>query len=191
MNTLSLKLLKDFDLDETEIQFFTDNNLLNFPLKLLDDIVGDYNNIIFWLKLKLKNSSFDNAGNRIRKLDSGYLSEYYYDSFGNRIREDWGYGFCDYHYVNNQITKITETNNTKEFIYNDVGLLSEFIDNKPKDNSYKCFYDKNKNLIKKEFSNGHSISYGYKNNRIMREDIKNKDGKSFIEYQYDKVTNMC
>lgn len=186
--TLSLKLLKDFELDDTEIDFFVSNDLLNFPLNQLDNIIGDYNNIIFWLNLIIKNVDIDDNYRISKKDGSGFFTDYYYDSDNNIIEKDWQFGNCKYTYLNNKIVKISETNKPiKLFVYTDNGFLIEYKDGSD-DKSFKCFYDNKNNLIKKQFDNGNFVSYSYKNNKIMREDIKNKDGKSFIEYQYDKST---
>ena len=50
MKTLSLEFLNQYNVCEEGIMFVKNNNLLNFPFELLDQVKGDHNGYIKWLK---------------------------------------------------------------------------------------------------------------------------------------------
>ena len=86
--TLNLKFLTALNACNAAKQFIKRNNLEAFPISMLDQIQGDHNDWVEWIKNKLNSSQleFDSNGNMIHSKDF-YGFEYWqeYDSNGNMI----------------------------------------------------------------------------------------------------------
>ena len=66
------------------ISFCERNKLFGFPLSRLDEVEGDYNSFVRWLKTR----TFDQNGNIIRQVDpDGSERTYEYDQNGNKTRQ--------------------------------------------------------------------------------------------------------
>ena len=53
MKTLSLTFLNQYNACEEGIMFIKNNNLLNFPFELLDQVKGDHKGYIKWLRNRI------------------------------------------------------------------------------------------------------------------------------------------
>ena len=84
---LSKELLHNWDACEEGIEFCERNKLFGFDLSRIDEVVGDYNNFINWLKNELKcKREYNSQGNKIKEETSdGYWFKWEYDSHGNMI----------------------------------------------------------------------------------------------------------
>ena len=86
--TLNIKFLTALNACDSAVQFVKRNNLESFPVSMLDQIQGDHEGWVKWIKNKLLNTEleFDSDGNLIYSKDSdGNEYWYEYDSNGNEI----------------------------------------------------------------------------------------------------------
>ena len=89
MKTLSLTFLNQYNACEEGIMFIKNNNLLNFPFELLDQVKGDHDEYITWLKECIGSGyeyEYDQNNNLIHYKDSeGNESWKEYDQNNNLI----------------------------------------------------------------------------------------------------------
>ena len=150
---LTKKLLKQLHACSSGIEFCERYKLFGFPLERLDEIRGDYDGFVEWLKSKT-NLEFDQNQNLVRKETSlGWWakSEYEYDQNGNMILQEYSDGWWkkfEYDQNNNQILR--EDSN---------GSLVKYE------------YDQNQNLVQREDFNGSLKKFGsefYDNGQLKR-----------------------
>ena len=66
MTNLTKKFLKDFKACSSGIKFAEQNKLFGFPLDRLDEVVGDVNSFVNWVRDKVKSQvEYDTNGNMI------------------------------------------------------------------------------------------------------------------------------
>lgn len=91
MNTLTLKFLKTHEACEDGVDFVKRNKLIGFPLSMIDQVEGDYNRFVLWLKNIMPVScEYDSNGNEIHFKDTDGFehfieTEYYSDGQLKRI----------------------------------------------------------------------------------------------------------
>ena len=108
MKTLSLEFLNQYNACEEGIMFVKNNNLLNFPFELLNEIKGDHNGYIKWLKACIDGVyEYDERNNLIHhKTSNGIESWKEYDERNNLIHykdskgiEEWKSYFHHIHTI--------------------------------------------------------------------------------------------
>ena len=89
MKTLSLEFLNQYNACKEGIEFIKRNNLLNFPFELLNEIKGDHNEYIKWLKECIGSGyEYDENNNLIYyKNSKGYECWNKYNSNNNLIQK--------------------------------------------------------------------------------------------------------
>jgi hypothetical protein len=138
---LTKKLLLQLNAGSSRIEFCESYKLFGFPLDRLDEIQGDYEGFVVWLKSKT-NLEFDQNQNLVRYEDSvGYWVKYEYDQNNNQILKESSSGWWakyEYDQNNNQILKEVSS-----------GMWTKYE------------YDQNNNQIRWESSNGYWVKYEY------------------------------
>ena len=131
---LTKKLLKQLHACSSGIEFCERNKLFGFPLDQLNEIQGDYDGFVEWLKDR-RNLEFDQNQNLVRyKASSGWWTKYEYDQNNNQILKEFSHGFwVKYEYDQNQ--NLVRWENS--------------------DGCWKKYeYDQNQNLVRWENSHG-------------------------------------
>ena len=114
MKTLSLEFLEQNNACKEGIMFVKNNNLLNFPFELLDQVKGDHNGYIKWLKECIDGVyEYDENNNLIHyKNSKGYEEWNEYDKNSNLIHYTDSKGFkCSNeieYYEDGQLKKYNE-----------------------------------------------------------------------------------
>ena len=88
MERVTVEGLKKISACDSAIGFVERNNLEGFPIELLDQVEGDYNSYISWLKNSLKNRwEYDSHGNMVKRIyPDGDEYRLEYDAHGNEIK---------------------------------------------------------------------------------------------------------
>ena len=127
---LTKELLKKNGACKDAIAWCERNKLFGFPLDRLDEITGDFDCYVSWLKAR----TFNEQGLVIREiLPSGHEWKYEYDSNGNMIREilsDGGEWKYEYDSRGNRIRGIHSSGQEwkYEYEYYDNGQLKRVND---------------------------------------------------------------
>ena len=112
MKTLSLEFLEQNNTCKEGIAFVKRNNLLNFPFELLDQVKGDHNGYITWLKECIDGGyEYDQNNNLIYyKHPKGYEEWKSYDKNSNLIHYtiSTGYECWNKYNSNNNLIQKTE-----------------------------------------------------------------------------------
>lgn len=85
--SLTLKFLETHNACKNGIDFVKRNKLIGFPLSMIDQVEGDYDDFVSWFKIRIEGErEYDSNGNVIHFKNS-YGAEYWqeYDSNGNVI----------------------------------------------------------------------------------------------------------
>ena len=160
---LSKDILKRAGACASGIKFCETNKLLGFPLSRLNEITGDHDGFVKWLKQR----TFDIHGNVIRvDYSNKSWATYQYDSNNNliRIEDSDDYWETNQYDLNNNLIRFHDSN----------GLWRTHQ------------YDTNNNLIRTEDSNGYwdTSQYDSNNNLIRIDDLYECVETNTIEY-YD------
>src|SRR5690554_4027542 len=79
---LTKELLEQYNACSDAIRFCERNQLFGFPLERLDEIEGDYDGYVKWLKDELKAvRTYDDHGNKIHYKDSNDNDNEYWQTF--------------------------------------------------------------------------------------------------------------
>ena len=169
--TLNLKFLTALNACETAKKFIKRNNLETFPVSMLDQIRGDHNDWVKWIKNKLNNvkMEFDSNNNLIHYEDSnGYEYWYEYDSNNNIIHQKNSNGY-EYWYEydsNNNLIHFKDSYGFEE--WQEYDSNNNMIHYKGS-NGYEHWkeYDSNGNMIHYKGSNGYEYWQEYDSNNNM------------------------
>ena len=91
MKTLSLEFLNQYNACEEGIEFIKRNNLINFPFELLDQVKGDHDGYITWLKECIDGGYEYDENNFPRKKVSKKNRGKFNDKTKKRLRELYNY----------------------------------------------------------------------------------------------------
>jgi YD repeat-containing protein len=191
---LTKKLLHQYGACDTSIDFCERNKLFGFDLDRIDEIEGDHEYYIEWLKYNIINSevllddrdniiylgrtdmnssessrmmfSYDKNNNKTTEynMNTKYWTRWEYDSNGNMIKEEDVKGSWTKYKYNSRNELIKK--------YTSDGLRVRFK------------YDKNSNKIYEEGYCGTTVEYTYDNNNNMIFKIDSYDG--WTKYEYDE-----
>ena len=162
MTILTKELLIKFGACEEGISFCESNKLFGFELSRIDEIKGDFNNFVLWLRyqnnIKRKYNSHKNL--IYKETSDGNWTNWEYDSNGNLIYEEDSNGNCikwEYDFHGNKIYQENSNGNWWKYQYDSNGniLYEEHYTGYWK----KIEYDSNGNKIKEKNSNGYIKSY--------------------------------
>lgn len=182
-NTLSLTWMSHVKACNDGIKFAKRNKLVNFPFKRLDEIEGDYNCFITWVKLHQYDLlTVNSLGLLCRKQDknNGRDYSYQYDNNNNITLQE-----CTLTGVQRKY-KYDHNNNVTHYWYgyNNITYIDE---------SY--YYDENNNMIRKvntrsaiktfqtymEYDDNNNLIHQYDNNGIVSDQVW---------FEYDNSNNM-
>ena len=109
--TLNIEFLKSLQACQSGIDFVKRANLEGFPLSKLDQVEGDYNGFVDWLRQELKTVRvYNDQGLMTKKVyPSGYVCEYEYNDQGLKTKEVYPSG------------------GVYEYEYNDQGLMNKEV----------------------------------------------------------------
>ena len=170
MKTLSLEFLNQYNACKKGIEFIKNNNLLDFPFELLDQVKGDHNGYIKWLRSRIIiECQYDERNNLVYyKTSNGIESWKEYDERNNLI-----------HYKNskgNEYWNRYDKRNNLVYYKNSNGI------------EYWKSYDQNNNLIHYKTSNGIEYWYRYDENNNL---IHYKHSKGYEYWKsYDERNNL-
>ena len=149
---LTENLMKKFNPSYNHYLVFKNNHLWNYDLNYLNEIKGDFFNVINWLKEKIK------SPNQIPFINMSRAKRYLYDRQGNKrlFRDTDGY-IKEWFYSNNKLKEIQINDETIEtFIYDNednliihkhkYGTTSNFIYNKT--NEYFFIIENDKEILR-------------------------------------------
>ncbi len=167
---LTKELLINWGACSEGIDFCETHNLFGFDLNRINEIQGDYNGFIRWIKQQIKMKWIYNSEGKCIRCESkfDYWVNYQYDSQGNKIKEensdgDWVKWEYDQH-----------GNIIKEENSNDYWTKWE--------------YDQHGNIIKEEDSDGIWFKYYYNDQgRCIKEEYSNN---SWITNTYDDLGHI-
>jgi YD repeat-containing protein len=174
---LTEKLLTDFNACVAGINFCKNGKLFGFDLDRIDEISGDCNNFMAWLKEILQyNIEYDHEG-RIYRIwkESNDIITYSYDEHSNLIMKSYN------NHIHRNVTYEYDTDNKLIYEHNSIGF-----------NRYE--YDNNNRIIRKL-----SGSLPDDTNSIVRyeyDDIGNKIGEyrdyetRWAKMEYDDRNNI-
>ena len=133
MKTLSLEFLEQNNACEEGIEFIKNNNLLNFPFELLDQVKGDHNGYITWLKECIGSGyEYDQNNNLIYyKNSKGHEEWKSYDENNNLIhyKNSKGYEEWNEYDKNSNLIHYTDSKGFKcsnEIEYYEDGQLKKY-----------------------------------------------------------------
>ena len=117
--TLNVEYLTKLDACDEAIQFVKRNNLEKFPVSRIDEINGDHNEWVEWIKDVLNSvREYDANGNEIHLKDSnGYEEWREYDSNGNEIhyKDSDGYEYWREYDSNGNLIHFKNSNGYEEW----------------------------------------------------------------------------
>jgi hypothetical protein len=195
---LTKKWLTDNKACAEGIKFFITNKLEGFPLEMLPQIKGDYNNYIVWVKDN-KNSltEYDENGNLIYIKYTGAEYHYTYNDDNTIATAIDGRNIkYSYEYVNGLISTISKDNQIyvqREYDSRN-RLIKAIYPPRPvfQNELVETFeYDDNDNLLLMSYNDETSIKYQYdhNNNMIVRTHTNNGYGTDVFIYTHDEVGN--
>ena len=114
MDRLTLTFLNRYNACKEGITFVKNNNLLNFPFELLDQVKGDHNGYIKWLRSRIVTEyQYDERNNLVYyKTSNGIESWKEYDERNNLIHYKDSKGIEEWksYDVNNNVVHIKNSN---------------------------------------------------------------------------------
>jgi YD repeat-containing protein len=213
-NTITEQWLKDNAACEDGIDFVVRNKLIGFPFNLIDDIDGDYEGYIEWVKDNKDNTleyddncllvryvgndhypvnfKYDDNNNLIEKtFDYNELSHVYeYDDNNNLIFEQYPFGLtCNYKYDknNNRTMCITHDKYGKHVSLKTYQYNdSHVLTYENYNDELEEFYTDGKLTLSKSESD--HIEYEYENNNVIR--VKRPNINLEDIYEYDSHNNI-
>lgn len=209
---LTKQLLENFNACEDGIKFCEQNQLFGFDLDRIEEVEGDYNDFIHWVKYTIINNhiKLDSHGNRIEIINGDGWLKNQYDEQNNLIieEEDTGY-WCRYEYDsnNNMLKQYTSTGFCVTLTYDDNNNIKSKVYSKGYRYRWECddstrterddlielfYYDSMNNCIREEVNNGGLASsswiareYDNRNNKILH----TTSYGVHIEFEYDERNN--
>lgn len=182
MSILTEKWLKTHNACQDGIDFAIRNNLIGFPFHLLEQIKGDINNFISWIKVHrhdiiLLDSNLNASYKKAHR--SSKECWYTYDDNENLIHEKNSNGFNrKYSYDNNN---------------NVIHIIHEHMipENKNNDYTFEIWYeyDENNNLIYQYTSDDYKLWFEYDSNNNLIHSY-NSHGLDEKWFEYDIYHNM-
>ena len=154
MKTLSLEFLEQNNACKEGIMFVKNNNLLNFPFELLNEIKGDHNGYIKWLKECIDGGYEYDVD--YYKDSNGIESWYEYDENNNLIhyKDSTGYEYWESYDKNSNLIHHKDSTGYEEWYeYDENNNLIYYKDSEGIE--YWNRYDENNNLIHYKDSNGY------------------------------------
>jgi YD repeat-containing protein len=186
MKTLSLEFLNQYNACKEGIMFVKNNNLLNFPFDLLNEIKGDHNGYIKWLKACI-GGGYEYDKNHY-KTSNGYEEWKEYDQNNNLIHYKISNGYEEWKSYDerNNIVYYKNSNGIEYWINYDQNNNVVHIKNSNGIEYWKE-YDQNSNLIHYKNSKGYEywINYDVNNNLIHYKDSTGIEYSNEIEYYPD------
>ena len=130
--TLNIEFLKSLQACQSGIDFVKRANLEGFPLSKLDQVEGDYNGFVDWLRQELKTVRvYNDQGLMTKKVyPSGYVCEYEYNDQGLMTKQVYPWGRVREYEYNDQGLMTKEVNTycgVNEYEYNDQGLMNKEV----------------------------------------------------------------
>ena len=108
--TLNIEFLKSLNACQTGIDFVKAANLEGFPLEMLDQVEGDYQDFVDWLREELKTEREYNDQGLITKL----------------VHPDWGIQY-EYNDQGLMTKQVTPSGRIHQWEYNDKGLKTKEV----------------------------------------------------------------
>jgi YD repeat-containing protein len=173
MNIITLDFLIENGACKEGINFYRRNNLDGFPIDRLNDIKGDFDGFVWWIKYQVSvvERKFDDKGNKIYHKDSwGDEFHWKYDDKGNRIYERRSDSLV-YHYG-----------------YDDKGNQNYVKYPSGDEHRWEHIYNTDGNLIYKKDSWGNEHHYGYDDNGNKIYEKDSDGGES--HWKYDDIGNV-
>ena len=186
---LTKKMLLQLNAGSSRIEFCERYKLFGFPLDRLDEIQGDHEGFVCWLKHKT-NLEFDQNQNLVRwESDGGYWEKFEYDQNGNQIRHEFSGGtWTKYKYDKNgnQILRESSCGRWEKYEYDQNNNQILMVDSHGFWEKFE--YDQNSNQILREDSNGYWLKFEYdqNGNQILQEYSEG----NWKKFEYDQNRNL-
>jgi YD repeat-containing protein len=191
MKTLTLEFLKPLKPCKEGLSWAINNQLIGMPFEVANEIEGDYNRYIWWVKAQLEGEfKYDDRNNLISKNAKGYRQWIQYDERNNEIYRRTSSGYQEwktYDELNNLIY-------TRDSIgyqqWNEYDDRNNLIRVRNSGGGFQIWYDydERNNLVHLKTSYGHHEWWEYdeKNNQIY---YKNSDNYQKWK-KYDERNNL-
>ena len=195
MNTknLNIELLKSLDACESGIDFVKRANLEGFPLSKLDQVEGDYNGFVDWLRQELKTVRvYNDQGLMTKRVNPlGRVYEYEYKDQGvmtkrvNPLGDVYRYEYNDQGLMTKEVL---HSGGVREYEYNGQGLMTKEV--YPSGDVYEYEYN-DKGLITKEvYSSGGVCEYEYNGQGLMTKRVDPSGRVCEYEYEFDNKDRL-
>lgn len=198
---LTKELLHQCGACENGIDFCERNKLFGFDLDRIDDIQGDYEDYIAWIRSTIINENwiYDQHGNLIKeKLDNNVIFNYtggietisIFDERGNKISDKapdgWWVNY-EYDERNNRTMREYSDGKITKWFYNDNNniIKTQWL---PVDFEVINEYDVNNNLITVTDSRGYVITYEYDSNNNCTHELHSNG--YWVKNKYDEIGRL-
>ncbi len=181
---LTKELLIKLGACQEGIDFCERNKLFGFDTNNIDNVVGDYDGIVSWIKYILTECviEFDAYGNVILFEDNNIYNIYEYEYYPNSIIKQYTNYEGNYRHTKNDIKIKNDLWFTKT--YNENGKILSFINNNGFFINYS-YDDINKELLISTRSTFNTIKYEYnESNQLILQKYNNDEYNTYYEYDY-------